>query len=130
MIQTERGGRAIISVVRHFTAEVTRELEELHLFRAERVDTDGARSYLALDALLHHESVNHSAREYARYGVHDNTCEGIGSLLRQFLSEFRGVCKKNLAYFVALFEFTYNRRHLPPQGRFAALLGAIISYGR
>lgn len=128
VVFTERGGNAAISVVRHLTDNTIRMLGWMHLGDANRLDTDGWRGYASLEDMIHHESVIHSAGQYALYGVHNNTCEGINSLLRHWLNTFRGVCKRNLAYFVGLFEFTYNRRFLPPMERFTELLGALISY--
>jgi transposase len=57
----------------------------------------------------------HSRREYARDDngegvreVHCNTMEGIWSGLRNFLRPFRGVHKKYLAQYVAVFEWAHN----------------------
>ncbi len=41
-----------------------------------------------------HESVNHSAGEYARGDVHINTQEGTWSLFRPFIEAGRGVSKE------------------------------------
>lgn len=59
-----------------------------------------------------HESVNHSAGEYARGEVHCNTAEGLFSLLRQFLRNYRGVSKTYLPFYVAAFEFKHNHREM------------------
>jgi transposase-like protein len=62
-----------------------------------------------------HHTVCHSQREYARDDdgdgvreVHCNTMEGIWTGLRNFLRPFRGVHKKYLAQYVAVFEWAHN----------------------
>lgn len=62
-----------------------------------------------------HGTVCHSKREWARDDdgdgireVHCNTMEGIWTGLRNFLRSFRGVHKKYLAQYVAMFEWAHN----------------------
>ena len=61
-----------------------------------------------------HATVCHSRREYARDDdgdgfckVHCNTMEGIWTGLRNFLRPFRGVHKKYLAAYTAMFEWAH-----------------------
>lgn len=69
-----------------------------------------------------HETVNHSAGEYARGEVHVNTVEGLWSLLRDHLRIHRGVSKVYLPLYVARFEFTFNRRDQRRWGQLIDLL--------
>lgn len=62
-----------------------------------------------------HLTVNHGRHEYARDAdddgrreVHDNTIEGIWTGLRNFLRPFRGIHKRYLGQYVAIFEWAYN----------------------
>lgn len=62
-----------------------------------------------------HATVNHSAKEFARDDdgdgineVHCNSCEGLWTGVRNFLRSFRGVSKKYLAQYVAIFENAFN----------------------
>ena len=62
-----------------------------------------------------HATVCHNAGEWARDDdgdgireVHDNTLEGLWTGLRNFLRPFRGVNKKYLHQYVAIFEWGYN----------------------
>lgn len=62
-----------------------------------------------------HSTVCHSAKEYARDDdgdgineVHCNSCEGLWTGLRNFLRPFRGVNKKYLAQYAAMFENAFN----------------------
>lgn len=62
-----------------------------------------------------HQTVCHSKKEFARdenkdgkCEVHCNTTEGLWTGLRNFLRKFRGVSKRYLAQYVAIFENNYN----------------------
>lgn len=66
-----------------------------------------------------HKTVCHSRHEYARDDdgdgfceVHCNTMEGIWTGLRNFLRPFRGVHKKYLAQYVAMFEWAHNLKRV------------------
>lgn len=66
-----------------------------------------------------HRTVCHSAGEWARDAdgdgvreVHCNTCEGAGAALRTFLRRFRGVHKRYLADYVAVYETSYNAKRI------------------
>ena len=69
-----------------------------------------------------HATVCHSHGEYARDDdgdgireVHCNTMEGIWTGLRNFLRWFRGVHKKYLAQYVAVFEWAHNIKKVTPK---------------
>lgn len=66
-----------------------------------------------------HGTVCHSRWEYARDDdgdgireVHCNTMEGIWTGLRNFLRPFRGVHKKYLAQYVAMFQWAHNLKRV------------------
>jgi len=66
-----------------------------------------------------HAAVCHSQKEWARDDdgdgireVHCNTLEGIWTGLRNFLRLFRGVHKRYLALYVAIFEWAYNLKRV------------------
>jgi transposase len=66
-----------------------------------------------------HATVCHSWEEWARDDdgdgvreVHCNTMEGIWTGLRNFLRPFRGVHKKYLALYVAMFEWAHNLKQI------------------
>jgi len=70
-----------------------------------------------------HKTVCHSRFEYAidydGDGInkaHCNTVEGLWSLLRQYLRQFRGINKENLKYYVNFFEYIYNLERLDYTG--------------
>lgn len=80
------------------------------------VDTDESAAYNPLvETGRSHPTVGHAQREYARDDagdgireVHCNTREGLWTGLRNFLRPFRGVHKKYLAQYVAVFEWAHN----------------------
>ena len=66
-----------------------------------------------------HATVCHAQHEWARDDdgdgvreVHCNTLEGIWTGLRNFLRPFRGVHKKFLSIYVAMFEWAYNLKQV------------------
>lgn len=76
-----------------------------------------------------HLTVCHGKKEYARDAdndgvreVHTNTIEGVWTSLRNFLRPFRGVHKKFLYLYVAIFEITYNHKKISQQVVQAACL--------
>jgi len=83
---------------------------DIHLY------TDEAKAYnrVANSGRLH-STVCHSAKEFARDDdgdgineVHCNSCEGLWTEVRNFLRPFKGVHKRYLAQYVAIFENAFN----------------------
>jgi transposase len=80
------------------------------------VNTDEWQGYNGLPAMHRpRSSVCHAAGEWARDDdgdgvreVHCNTMEGLWTGLRNFLRPFRGVHKKYLYQYVAMFEWGHN----------------------
>ena len=78
--------------------------------------TDEAQAYNRVASSgRKHATVNHSAKEFARDDdgdgineVHCNSCEGLWTGLRNFLRPFRGINKRYLAQYVAVFENAFN----------------------
>jgi transposase len=76
-----------------------------------------------------HATVCHKIGEWARDDdgdgvreVHDNTLEGLWTGLRNFPRQFRGVSKKYLSQYVAMFEWDYNEKRATLR-----FIGAILS---
>jgi transposase len=84
------------------------------------VNTDEWGAYQGLPALgRRHVTVCHAAGEWARDDdgdgireVHNNTQEGIGTGLRNFLRTCRGVNKVYLYQYVAIFEWGFNLKRV------------------
>ncbi len=66
-----------------------------------------------------HETVNHSAREYARGPVHTNTIEGAWSHFKKSLeSIYISVSRKHLQRYCDEFSYRYSTRKLKDEERF------------
>ncbi len=85
--------------------------------------TDGLRGYVAVgkECCSVHGRVFHSKYEWARDDdgdgvreVHCNGCEGMGAGLRTFLRGFRGVSKRYLDDYVAVYEAASNSKRITP----------------
>lgn len=70
-----------------------------------------------------HETVNHSAGEYARGPVSTNTVESFFAILKRGLyGTYHSVSKRHLHRYLAEFEFKYNSRKLNDGERTAAAI--------
>lgn len=105
-----RAGYTILQVVKDFTGKTVRKAANLAVKAGSRVYTDSAKSYQTLVGYTH-EFVNHS-KEYVRGDVHENRAECLFSLLRPFLSVFRGIGKHNLPGYIGFFQFLRNFHQL------------------
>ena len=78
--------------------------------------TDESKAYSKVQSSgRYHSTVCHSKGEYARDDdgdgineVHCNSCEGLWTSVRNFIRPFRGVHKKYLAQYIAVFENNFN----------------------
>lgn len=111
----ERGGRA-----RAFPVERV-DSSTLHKAMIQNIDT--RKTELMTDDLGHyggdvvlgmpHQSVNHTAGEYARGRVHSNTVEGFFSLLKRGITGvFHHVGKGHLHRYCDEFSFRYTHKEL------------------
>jgi len=129
-------GQAHFAVVHHSTRE---ELEPRVLggtVPGACVNRDEWNAYHHLpESDRRHVTVCHAPgkREWARdedgdgvREVHNNTLEGIWTGLRNFLRRFRGVHKKYLDQYVAIFEWAHNVK-TATLGFLRALLGGLTS---
>lgn len=108
----ERGGR-----VRSFhpgvadganVAQIVRE----NIHRETRLMTDESRLYVRVGTeFASHETVNHSAKEYARGDVTTNSVEGYFSIFKRGMRGIYQHCKeKHLHRYLAEYDFRYNHR--------------------
>ena len=109
------GPDLFIEVTRNASSETIDGLAVEHIEQGSTIYTDGWSGYNHLGSLGYiHDFVIHSQGEYAKDAdgdgineVHVNTAEGMWSLLRQWIRTHRGVCKDQLKYYVATFEFCH-----------------------
>jgi transposase-like protein len=86
-----------------------------------RLHTDESRLYHGIGAMFAaHETVNHSAKEYARGDVTTNTVEGyFGLFKRGMRGNYQHCAEKNLHRYLAEFDFRYNTRNITDSERAA-----------
>jgi transposase len=84
-----------------------------------------------------HATVCHGVREWARDDdgdgrreVHCNTCEGAGAALRTYLRAFRGVHKRYLHLYVAMYEALVNTKRVTPKLIRRMCVRALSAYSR
>ncbi len=126
------GGQVRLTVVEHSDGATLKRVVRKASWPMATVNTDEWQGYNGLPAIgRSHSTVCHAAREWARDDdgdgvreVHCNTLEGLWTGLRNFLRPFRGVSKKYLHQYVAMFEWGYNVKRATP-----AFLRALLGVG-
>ena len=96
---------------KNLSQKLIHEKLENHCINPVKVFTDDYTIYSNLKnhyKVLEHQIINHSNHKYADGENHVNNAENRHSLLRPFLSIYRGVSKKNLNTYVKFFQFIYN----------------------
>ena len=109
-------GRVKLTVVENSDGRTLRRVVRRATEPTTRVNTDEWNGYDGLPEIHRPRStVCHAAGEWARDDdgdgvreVHCNTLEGLWTGLRNFLRPFRGVHKKYLHQYVAMFEWSHN----------------------
>jgi transposase-like protein len=117
------GKRAIVSLVerggkvRSFHPAVAdgasvAEIVNGNIARETRLHTDESRLYVRVGAnFASHETVTHSAKEYARGDVNTNSVEGYFSIFKRGMKGVYQHCgEKHLHRYLAEFDFRYNNR--------------------
>jgi transposase len=125
----ERGGEVVIQMLENVQQVTIKPLIHATIAPGTWLYTDAYDLYSRLDEWgYEHESVCHSAGEYARDDegdgfceVHVNPLEGCGSLLRSGLRPHRGISQAYLPLSLGFFEFVHNVRR-----RGKALLGSLL----
>lgn len=108
----EREGKARSFVISAVHGGTVRGILQQNIVRAATVHTDEASHYRSLGKYFaKHESVNHSAGEYARGNVTTNTVESFFAILKRgLIGTFHHVGEQHLHRYVAEFDFRYNLR--------------------
>jgi transposase-like protein len=92
-------------------ATVTKIVRE-NIARESRLHTDESKLYFGADQhFAAHETVKHTANEYARGDVHTNSAEGYFSIFKRGMRGVYQHCKeKHLHRYLAEYDFRYNHR--------------------
>jgi len=90
-----------------------------NIAKESRLHTDESKLYLKVGReFAVHETVVHSAKEYARGDVTTNTVEGYFSIFKRGMRGVYQHCKeKNLHRYLAEFDFRYNTRKITDMER-------------
>ena len=114
----QRSGEVVIKMLENVKQDTIQPLILKTVAQGTQIDTD---EYVICNRLpdwgFSHNTVNHSAGEYARdedgdgfCEVHSNTIEGVCSLLRPWLRPHRGISQDKLPLYLSFFEFVHNAR--------------------
>lgn len=108
----ERGGRVRSFHVAQANVENVREIVVTNVSRESTLYTDESRLYTKMGReFATHDTVRHSAKEYARGPVHTNTIEGYFSIFKRGMKGVYQHCaEKHLHRYLAEFDFRYNNR--------------------
>jgi transposase-like protein len=108
----ERGGRARTFHVAAADKRTVTKIVTENIAKESRLHTDESKLYFGAEALFKsHETVNHTAKEYARGDVHTNSAEGFFSVFKRGMRGIYQHCsEKHLHRYLAEFEFRYNHR--------------------
>jgi transposase-like protein len=118
----ERGGEVRSFHVAVADGETVAAIVNKHIAKEAHLMTDESRLYTKPGAnFATHETVMHTAKEYARGRVHTNTIEGYFSIFKRGMrGNYQHCAEKNLHRYLAEFDFRYNTRHIT-DGERAAL---------
>ena len=126
----QRGGQVVIQMLDNVQQATIKPIIQATVKAGSLIYTDEYDIYHRLPEWGYaHQTVNHSAGEYARDDdgdgfceVHVNTMEGFWSLLRSWLRPHRSISQEKLPLYLGFFEFVHNVRC-----RGKALLPALLS---
>lgn len=110
----ERGGKAKVFHVAVADKATVSALVMANVHPASRLHTDESRLYTgAADVFASHETVKHSAGEYARGDVNNNSAEGFFGVFKKGMKGVYQHCsEKHLNRYVTEFGFRHNTRAL------------------
>ncbi|HEX3430789.1 MAG TPA: IS1595 family transposase [Rhizomicrobium sp.] len=108
----ERGGRARSDHIAKISGKTVRAVLTKQVDRRSALMTDeGGEFWRVGKEFASHESVNHSAGEYVRGGVHSNTVESyFATFQRGIVGTYHSVSEAHLKRYLAEFDFRYNER--------------------
>ena len=108
----ERDGQKRSFHVTNVNAVTLRPIMQAQISEKARLMTDDAAVYPAIGKhFASHESVNHSAKEYARGDVTTNTVESSFAILKRGLyGTFHAVSEQHLQRYATEFDFKWNTR--------------------
>ena len=115
----ERGGNVRTFHVASADKVTVSKIVMDNVHHESRLHTDESRLYTGADSVFaSHETVKHSAGEYARGDVHTNSAEGYFSIFKRGMKGVYQHCsEKHLHRYLAEFDFRYNNRFISDEAR-------------
>lgn len=115
----ERDGTACVPAVANIGSRELKNVVRAHCDSSAKIYTDGWTAYKGLGKeFASHESVNHSAGEYSRDGVHVNNCESFFGLMRRgVIGSFHHISAEHAHRYAAEFCFRWNGRKISDSER-------------
>lgn len=108
----ERGGEVRVRHMPKVTSKNIREFAVTHADRKSRLHTDESNLYPSFGGeFAKHETVNHSAKEYARGDVTTNSVEGFFGIFKRGLNgNYQHCSEQHFQRYLNEFAFRYNHR--------------------
>jgi transposase-like protein len=108
----ERAGKARTFHVATADKQTVAKIVLANVSGESRLHTDESRLYTGAEAFFKsHETVNHTAKEYARGDVHTNSAEGFFSIFKRGMTGIYQHCdEKHLHRYLSEYQFRYNNR--------------------
>lgn len=108
----ERGGKSRVFHVGNADKETVAKIIQENVHPDTRLHTDESKLYVGADAhTATHETVRHTAGEYARGDVNTNSVEGFFGQFKRGMVGVYGHCdEKYLARYLKEYEFRHNNR--------------------
>lgn len=106
----ERGGKTVAMPIENADMATIHTKIYQHVETGSTLNTDEARVYSGLNGLMfNHETVNHSAGEYARGDVTTNSVESVFAVMRRgMIGVYHHTSEKHLHRYVDEFSFRLN----------------------
>src|SRR4051812_40266954 len=110
----ERGGNVRSFHVPTADAATVAKIVRENVHKESRLHTDESRLYPVVGReFAAHETINHSAKEYARGDVTTNSVEGFFSIFKRGMrGNYQHCAEKNLHRYLAEFDFRYSTRKI------------------
>lgn len=119
----QRGGRVIIKCVENRGQGTLAKIVIQFVAPGSTVYTDGWLGYNKLKKHFHHETVNHTRKEYVRGDVHINGIEGVwGYFKKNIRAGHHNISGKHVQRYCNEVSWKFNNRHLSTMQRFDEIL--------
>ena len=121
-LKERNSGRIVAEVVENTTSSTLQSFVTKYTHESASIFTDEARAYLGLDR--HHETCNHSAKQFVNGMTHTNGLESFWALLKRgYHGTYHQMSKKHLHRYIAEFLYRHNNRSLDTEVQMSKIAG-------